>query len=146
MKLEVELTGELLRRYEGAIQEAVEQGCQDEVRRLVRGALGEELRRACTEAVTGIVGELLDGEFQPTDQWGDPQGSPTTVRRMLARNAQGALSLKVNKDTGSPAKSHSYDTCTLLEWHVKNTQNKLFHDLLQELKKPDLEKLARVAK
>ena len=67
-----------------------------------------------------IIQTVLDGEYQPVDQWGDKKGEATTIRGMIAQSVQDWLKATVDsqgrvmtgyqRDKGVPRLRHYIKT------------------------------------
>lgn len=62
-----------------------------------RGAVSvarEAIAAAAKDEATALVREALSGRIQRTDNWGDPQGEPTTLRDLIRGEIQAFLGEK----------------------------------------------------
>ena len=79
----------------------VRQSSHDIVERLHQ-SLDREVRLAVHHAIEQQVGTIvstaLDGQLQPTNEWGEPKGAPVTLRDMIVGKAANYLGAKVDKE------------------------------------------------
>ena len=129
IKLQVEMNAGMAHRMTELLEEAVQKGAEEAAYQLIIREIGDVLKAEIKETVGAIVHEILKGEITPVNQWGEPNGDPLTVRAMLERNARQALSAKVDHE-GKPPGRHSFQTITITEYVVRQTQNKIIAEAL----------------
>jgi len=73
---------------------------------------GEQL---INDAIADAVNNGFDREYRTIDQWGQPKGDHTTIRRELDRIVSAFWSARVDPKSGKPTDS-SYSSVTRAEW------------------------------
>lgn len=70
---------------------------RDKMRREVEQAVERKVAEAVEAEVPATVREVLNGEFQPMDRWGNSKGQKTTIRDMVHDYAKTWLDQMVNE-------------------------------------------------
>lgn len=76
---------------------------KDDLAYSIKEKVSRQLVDAAKEKIDGLlqeaVDDLVDTEFTPVDEWGEPmRKSPTSLRRMVKDRAMSFLTERVNKD------------------------------------------------
>lgn len=79
----------MIHDYEGAIRYELEKTLREMVTTTMRERLDAEVDR--------VIRETIDGAVQPTDEFGQAKGPPTTLRGLVIDHARSWLDDKVNE-------------------------------------------------
>lgn len=105
-----------------------------EIQRHVCGVLVDSAKGKIDGLLQEALDDLLDIDFTPVDEWGEPiRKSPTTLRQMVKDKALNFLSEKVNKD----GKACNYQPVgSRGEWLAEKAAAKAMdYEVKEELKK-----------
>jgi hypothetical protein len=101
-----------------------------------------QVSKQIAEQVGAKVSEVLDTSIQPTNEWGEPKGKPTTLRDLVGAAAREYLGTKVDKD-GRP-NSYNADS-TRIDYIVKKAVEKEFDYRMQTEVKQAVEQAKNLA-
>lgn len=95
-----------------------DEALQQHVNEMVKGQILSEIREPVAAAIT----QALDGEFQPTDAYGDPRSGPKrTLRELIAARVEEQIKLPENRSGYSSSRQ---DTA-LGEWLSREVKKKV---------------------
>lgn len=90
----------------------------NEMKDSVRKMVAERAKREIDSKLLGVLDEILGGEFQPIDNYGEPNGARTTLREMVKTRTLKFLEEKVN-DKGNPVDQWTSSAGTRLDVSMK---------------------------
>lgn len=126
--LDAEVKGQII---DGVVSR-ISKGAVDEVTKAAKVAVEKQIAEAINIQVIKITEELLSGEFDITDRWGDKVVSKTTVKGELKKSLDAFLTERVDKE-GRPVKD-SYGTYdTRMNWLIKKNYTDQFDGLKKEV-------------
>lgn len=109
----------------------------DGMRRDVRDMVVQSVTETIQTEVGAIVREQLDGTIRPTNQWGESQGEPQTLRALLAAEMQRYLAEKPrdNRDGYSGSSPRPGGFRLLLEREIDNALSTELRATIQQARK-----------
>lgn len=96
----------------------VDGGFIKRLREEARELVTQEVKRVVESRVTGVVDEVLAGEFQPVTKWGDKDGGPTTLRAMIGKFGTDYLNATVDGKGDSTSYDARNSKTTRLHWLI----------------------------
>lgn len=104
------------RQLAGQVDREARKGVTDKAQQQV----AELLKAGVAGVVEGKLTELLDGQFQPMDRWGEPTGEPRTMRSEIEAQVAALLTEKVidPKDTRGGFAGDK-PKLTRIEWAIR---------------------------
>jgi hypothetical protein len=100
----------LITNYDGEIRYELEKKLGELVTATMRDKLDAEVGR--------LIREAIDGSIQPTDEFGQPKGPPTTLRGLIVANARAWFDEKVNDHGDRSQYGNRTRTAHLVQHHV----------------------------
>ena len=70
----------------------------EQIKRDLTETVAREVRSQINAQVGAVVQSVLDGNVQPTNEWGEPKGAPVALRDMIAKTGREYLGVKVNNE------------------------------------------------
>jgi len=92
------------------------------------------LQQRIDEIMTTKITEVFTAPFTPTDRWGKPKGEPTTIRDMIADEAESYWAKTVGSDGKQPSDGYG-EKMTRAQYYARQVMTDVYNEkLVQEVK------------
>lgn len=104
--------GELYRKYDDALIKRM--------RAATENLIVERIGVVVEKNGDTFVADVLNGQFQPMNEWGEKKGAPTSIREMVYKHARAWLDMGVKPDGSAVDRYYSGPQIRRLHWLVSS--------------------------